>query len=227
MKRKSFVKVVTLIIIFTIIILMGKTTEVNAALQATTSTQYTKTDDVNNWMKNFRNMEKTGEAMGLDEKLNADLTSETSNNIDVHMMRSTEYGAIAILSASGYGNSKKIQESEIKSTTGNETGVIIDINCREWVAGGINGQIFSGVNKKYYDEYTESNNSARVGDALGNASTTNPGCTGWHSAIEQRWVDNRCPYFARGIGGIFAYIKNYFMTNLFYARGVAVVGDGF
>lgn len=38
--------------------------------------------------------------MGLDETFNADLTSKESNNIDVHMMRSTEYGAIAILSAS-------------------------------------------------------------------------------------------------------------------------------
>ncbi len=32
------------------------------------------------------------------------------NGIDVHMMLPTEYGAVAILSASGYGNSGKLRD---------------------------------------------------------------------------------------------------------------------
>ena len=60
-------------------------------------------------MRAFRTMEQAGGSMGLAETLNADLTSKESNNMDVHMMRSTEYGAIAILSASGYGNPSNAQ----------------------------------------------------------------------------------------------------------------------
>ena len=170
-------------------IMLLPTTGVKAALQANPNTHTKKKDTSTNWMSNFRKMETTGGTMGLSESLNSDLTSKETNNIDVHMMRSTEYGAIAILSASGYGNPQTLQNSAVKTTTGNKTGVYFTGNNWEWVAGGVNGRIFGGVNTRYYDTYVDRNQgSARIGDALGTASTTNPGCSKWHSASYSDWV---------------------------------------
>ena len=196
-----------------------------AALQANQNTQYTKRDTLGNWLKSFRQMETTGGAMGLEETLNEDLTSSSeSNGIDVHMMRTTEYGAIAILSASGYGNSSNDQY--ITSTTGNNTGVILNTNHEiyELTAADLNAP--SEVNKRrYFDIYTTSNTSAKIGDAMGNSSTPNPGCTGWHSATYNDWIHGQAPLLLRGGGGIFSY-SNGFGTNMSFCRGVAVVGSG-
>lgn len=226
MKNKRFLKkfLGSLVIVGSLLILNGG--QARASLQANPNTQYTKTDVPVNWMKAFREMEQTGEAMGLDESLNADLTAVSSNNIDVHMMRSTEYGAIAILSASGYGNPSN--EQAITSTTGNNTGVILDTNGKwEWVAGGLKGSIFTGTDGRYYDTYEETQTSAKRGDALGNKEIDNAGCDGWHSAQSIGWVYSNSPYFTRGGEGIFS--GGYYATGatsgvVVWSRGVAVCG---
>ena len=199
---------------------------VKASLQANPNTHNKKADGPTNWMSNIRSMEKSGEAMGLSETLNSDLTaSSDSNGIDVHMMKSTEYGAIAILSASGYGNPQKLQNSTEKTTTGNKTGVYFSGANWEWVAGGLQGSIFGGVNSKYYDSYTGAQASAKVGDALGTSDTTNPGCAGWHSASSTDWVDGSYSYFIRDGGGLFSFNSNG-SNRSWLARGVAVCGAG-
>ena len=219
--KKTKLILATLIIMLATILL--NTMEVQATLQANPNTHYKKTDTPTNWMTNFRKMEETGGAMGLSETLNEDLTpSSKSNNIDVHMMRTTEYGAIAILSASGYGNSKTLQNSEIKTTTGNKTGVYLSGGNWEFNAGGLENRIFSGVNKKYYDTYTSARNSARVGDALG--ERTNNGCQGWHSASNSGWVFGSHPFFIRVDGGVFSF--DCYTGGAYGGRGVAVVGAG-
>ena len=204
------------------------TGQVKAALQSNPNTQYKTQYYPTTWMTQIRQIETSGNAMGLSETLNSDLTSSSeSNGIDVHMMKSTEYGAIAILSASGYGNPQTLQSSSVKTTTGNKTGIYFSGNNWEWVAGGLSGSIFSGVNSRYFDTYSGSQASARIGDALGSASTTNPGCAGWHSASDSRWVDSRYPYFLRGSGGLFSF--HFYGGNSSFshcARGVAVVGAG-
>lgn len=196
---------------------------VQATLQANPNTHYKKADRPTNWMTNFRKMEETGGAMGLSETLNEDLTSSSgSNNIDVHMMRSTEYGAIAILSASGYGNSQTLQSSTTKTTTGNKTGVYFSGANWEFNAGGIEKYIFKGVNKKYYDTYTTDMSSARVGDALG--TKINNGCQGWHAASAD-WVRNSDPYFKHDGGGLFSFRYEWDNADSrCFGRGVAVVG---
>ena len=220
--KKTKLILLTLIIMLATILL--NTMEVQATLQANPNTHYKKTDTPTNWMTNFRKMEETGGSMGLEETLNADLTpSSGSNNIDVHMMRSTEYGAIAILSASGYGNSKTLQNSEIKTTTGNKTGVYLSGGNWEYNAGGLENRIFSGVNKKYYDTYTGARNSARVGDALG--ERTNNGCKEWHSATNSYCVSSKYPYFIRCGRGLFSFDFSD-NTYSYYGRGAAVVGAG-
>lgn len=169
--------------------------EVKAALQSNPSTQYKKTDTMANWLPAFRNMEATGGAMGLNETINSStlLASTSSNNIDVHLMKSTEWGAMAILSSSAYGNPSN--EKLLTSTTGNETGVILDGNHYEWVAGGYkDAPVFSGKNARYYDSYgsdanaTKANGGPKTGDALGTGTTEQPGCRGWHKASGSGWV---------------------------------------
>ena len=211
---------------------------VKAALQANPNTYYKNTNSPENWLSSIRSMEKSGNAMGLSETLNSDLTaSSESNGIDVHMMRSTEYGAMAILSASGYGNPSKLQNSSVKTTTGNKTGVYVSNGYWEHVAGGhIESTRFKGVNEKYYDAYTENQSSAKVGDALGNKSTTNPGCEGWHTDTYNFWFDKYCcNSFSRGYRGLFNFSRyngnddigrEFYPWTKEYARGVAVVGAG-
>ena len=202
------------------------TGHVKAALQSNPNTQYKTQDNPTTWMTQIRQIETSGNAMGLSETLNSDLTSSSeSNGIDVHMMKSTEYGAISILSASGYGNPQTLQSSSVKTTTGNKTGIYFSGSNWEWVAGGLSGSIFSGVNSRYFDTYSGSQASARIGDALGSASTTNPGCAGWHSASYGDWVYSSYPYFVRGDGGLFSFYASG-ASNSHSARGVAVVGAG-
>lgn len=227
MKRLSKkILIIVSIILLTMIMLIG---ESKASLQANPNTHNKKSDTIDNWMINIRNMEKSGESMGLDETLNEDLTpSSTSNNIDVHFMRSTEYGAIAILSASGYGNSKTLQESEIKTTTGNKTGIYFSGANWEWTSGGY-GNIPSGANERYYDTYiNKDNTSARIGDALGTATTPNPGCAGWHKASFATWGGVNNVYFLRGNGGLFSFgnIHGDSYYYIKYACGRAAVANG-
>ena len=96
---------------------------------------------------------------------------------------------MAILSASVYGNPNN--EKAMTSTTRNETGVMIDTTKCEWTAGGYTGApVFSGKNARYWDNYGTSNSSAKAGDALGTATTANPGCARWHQASYSDWVDD-------------------------------------
>ena len=219
MKEKTKQKMLVFIFVLTFAILMPFS-NVKASLQANPNTQYKKSDALTSWMVNIRNMEKSGEAMGLSETFNPDYTSTSSNGIDVHMMKSTEYGAIAILSASGYGNPKKLQESTIKTTTGNKTGVYFSGANYELVAGGGAGNPVSGMNARYYDKYGGDISTAKAGDALGNYNSANPGCAGWHSASYRNWAGNE--YFIRGSRGLFSF----FYSNNECGRGVAVCGAG-
>ena len=119
---------ITLILV-AIMVLLG-TGNVQAALQANPNTHTKKTDTLANWVKNIRQMEAADGAMGLSETINTStlIATSESNGIDVHCIKTTEYGAMAILSASGYGNPSN--EAAITTTTGNNTGVMI--NTADW-----------------------------------------------------------------------------------------------
>ena len=127
------------------------TGQVKAALQSNPNTQYKTVYNPTTWMTQIRQIETSGNAMGLSETLDTTslIATSESNGIDVHMMKSTEYGAIAILSASGYGNPQTLQSSSVKTTTGNKTGIYFSGSNWEWVAGGLSRSIFSGVNARY------------------------------------------------------------------------------
>ena len=84
--RKKYLMILFLTLSITILPMRG----VKAALQANPNTHVKKTASVTNWITSIRKMEETNGTMGLSENLNSDLTSKESNNIDVHMMRTTE-----------------------------------------------------------------------------------------------------------------------------------------
>lgn len=214
MEVKQIFKKSAIIIAISLIAIMLNTGKSSAALQANQNTQYTKTNILPNWQINIRKMEATGGAMGLSETINSDLTASTSsNNIDVHAMKTTEYGAIAILSASSYGNPSNDQA--ITTTTGNNTGVMLNTNAWEYTSGGI------GTQSKYFDAY----GSAKAGDGFA--------CKGWHKASSSGWVNGDNPYFSRGSGGIFSYYNSNVYSpystrahGSYACRGVAVCGTG-
>lgn len=213
--RKKYLMILFLTLSITLLPMGG----VKAALQANPNTHVKKTASATNWITSIRKMEETNGTMGLSESLNLDLTSKESNNIDVHMMRTTEYGAIAILSTSGYGNPKTLQNSSIKTTTGNKTGVYFTGDNWELNAGGFKSG-FEGVNAKYYDTYTSSSSTVRVGDAFE--------CNKWHLASENGWVDAVYPgytYLSRDKGGLFSF-KGSTKNESNFGRGVAVCGTG-
>lgn len=228
---KSLNTKIIAILIITLFFTLMPIGNVKATLQANPNTHVKKVNTLSNWMTNIRNMEKSGESMGLNEKISTDLTAESeSNNIDVHMVKSTEYGACAILSASGYGNPQTLQESAIKTTTGNKSGVYFTGTDWEYVAGGLEGSIPNGVNPIYYDKYTGDSNITKVGDALGTQATSNPGCRGWHSASHSNWFTVHNSYFNRGRFGLFSF-GNYDASSGFNvgdlcARGVVSCGEG-
>lgn len=214
-------------------------TSSQAALQANPTTHKAKKRYTGaTLIKSIREMETSGQTMGLNETVNASsLLSSTSNDIDVHMMKSTEYGAVAILSVSGFGNPNKLQDTatQVKSTTGNVTGVYMgDRERYEWTAGicDVSATVGAGTNARYYDKYTiKDQTSAKIGDALGKTEyVTNPGCSGWHSTSSADWLIFTNCGFVRGGSGIFYFNGSngigIWSTSSNYGRGVAVVGSG-
>ena len=160
------------------------------------------TYNLNDWMVNVRKMEELGGAMGLSETLNSNLTSSSdSNNIDVHMQKNTEYGALAILSASSYGNPNKVNDGE--TTTGNVTGVVMKLNS-EWVAAGTVYEATNYANAvgRYKNIYYK-NYSKRNGDAITETY-------GWHGStiknwFSEEWIESRCALVRASGSSIFDY----------------------
>ena len=156
--------------------------KINAALQSNGGTPVRK--DINGWITQIRQMQASGGALGLTDTIGADLTS-TNTNLDIHMEKNTEYGAMVLLSASGYGNPNKVEDGG--TTTGNATGVYMNIN-KEWVAAGIaNTAAVSMKNAagRYKNQYTAPTYTEKIGDAV-------EGVAGWHGSGSSTWLSAIC-----------------------------------
>lgn len=232
--NKLFKNITITSVLFGAMVLNG-TTSSKAVLQSNGNTGATY--NLNDWMVNVRKMEELGGAMGLSETLNSNLTaSSDSNNIDVHMQKNTEYGALAILSASSYGNPNKINDGE--TTTGNVTGAVMKLNS-EWVAAGTVNEATTYKNSvnRYKNIYTN-NYVARIGDAI--AETIN-----WHGSTSSSWFswpygnnwnDNYCGLTRAVSGSIYSYSgkantgwdssKSAYHVAVNYSRAVIVQGEG-
>ena len=167
-------KIIILLVVMLLMCILLNTNYVQAALQSNGDTNATY--DINNWMLKIRQMQSLGGTLGLTDTINtSDLTSN-STNLDIHMQKNTEYGAMAILSASSYGNPNKINSGE--TTTGNKTGVVMQIN-KEWVSAGagIGSTVWDNASARYKNIYTKKY-EAKKGDAILN----------WHESTSNQWL---------------------------------------
>jgi hypothetical protein len=130
---------------------------------------------------NTRKIEEAGQGMGLASVIdgNGNKTSGATG-IDVHMMKNTEWGAVAILAASSYGQIDQNTQIGLakSSTTGNKYGVFqMNDTTGEFVAGindvvatnhGNLGKIKSAP-ARYRDIYTGAigNVTSKIGDGTG------------------------------------------------------------
>ena len=147
------------------------------------------------------------------------------------MEKNTEYGAMAILSASSYGNQSKIENGG--TTTGNKSGVYINLNKEIVSAGTIkNSSLYTNANGKYKNAYTASY-VAKSGDAISETA-------GWHGSGASSWLydgntnayalllraysGSIFSYFGNGYNGVEA---NYNKKLPYSTRACIVVGTGF
>lgn len=141
-----------------------------------------------------------------------------SNNIDTHLMKNSEWGAVAYLTYSRYGEtvskteSYYVQENTATSysSTNNYTGIYaLNGGAYDMVSAAttISGY-FNSENKstKYATVYVNSlENNNIYGDAVKETS-------GWNSNTSD-YPTGSSDYFRRGINGIFSYNKCSFNTN--------------
>ncbi len=197
------------------------------------------------YMLEIRRMETSGAGLGLNETINSNtLLSETSNKIDVHMEKNTEYGAVVLLGASNFGKQgqsieeRKMQEGSITgstkqaSSTGNKYGVYelsyyINKNSKitntiSWYYDSTASVIenFYNSNKianRYVDIYI--NRTPKIGDAT--IETLN-----WHGDFEDDKISiTKGTSIARGTCSPFA-LRSTSRSDLECSRAVIVVGEG-
>lgn len=219
MKKKQ-----KLTVLITIILILFTATTVQATYQSRSSGTVVKNalvKDTTGFMTTVRQMEASGQVMGLSETINTSSGEATSasNNIDVHMQKNTEYGAMLILGVSDYGKQTGyIHQGQsianggfiYPTTTGNKSGVyeLGNDNLREWVAGG-GTSAFSGYRPKYFNSYGTTASVQHRGDATVETlnSTTRKG---WQQAGNANWLGDAGYAFCRANGGgAFSYNGNY------------------
>lgn len=222
-------KKLILTMVFIIMLIALTTTTVQANYQSVYKTyNYNKykTEKPDRWITNIRNMEADGQVMGLTETKDDTTLMSTSgsNNIDVHMTKNTEWGAMVILSASteygkqGEGEDRYVNTNtaEPKTTTGNVYGVYPTFG-NEWVAGGNINFLGTKMDSRYIDRYSGDN--SLPGDAL----------LRWHNNSSGSYLDVR--------DNTYGYWRGYY-TGIFYfasfsygyngcSRACVVSGTGF
>ncbi len=152
-----------------------------AALQSNGGTPITK--DINSWIYQIRQMQATGGTLGLNDAIADGNLTSNNPNLDIHMQKNTEYGAMVILSASSYGNPEKIANGG--TTTGNASGVVMNVNG-EWVAAGTSDSAagnMKNASNRYKNIYTGSY-VEKAGDAIATIG-------GWHGATNLKWLSSR------------------------------------
>ena len=175
----------------------------------------------------IRKMETTDGPMGLSATID-DSGNETSssNNIDAHMIKNTEWGAAVMLMDSAYG-SKTSGNSSTATTTGNASGVYQMFSGFEYVAGiystsTTNTSYWSTIKNapsKYWNDYQSGNS------ITGDATKETPF---WKGASGTHFVSASYPVFGRGSYGAFRYDNyNGVGSNVYGSRAVVVCGAGF
>ncbi len=172
----------------------------------------------------IRNMGADGGTIGTKDK------NSGSDGVDVHMIKNIEWGAAALLSASGYGNAPANSSEE--TTTGNETGIYGMANGKyEYVAGICtynSSQIKSTSNiYKIYDGYSylrdvySHDSSSTFAEKRGEATVSTER---WSRGYNGNKIDTDYRLFIRGYQGrIFGYGRSSGGTNSSYTSRAVLV----
>lgn len=189
---------------------------VKAALQA--NGEKIITTNLEGWILPIRKMQEIGGTLGRTDVINTDNFTSNASDLDIHLQKNTEYGAMAILSASAYGNPNKINPGE--TTTGNPTGVVMNGNP-EYTTGGVEGRItvsnYNLLSPRYKDIYRV---SLKNGDAMDIFT--------WHGGTRVGDYDDNI--FIRHVGSVFGYVSalqhsSYVFVQPWAARAAIVVGS--
>lgn len=150
----------------------------NAALQSNGGKPATKS--MNDWILQIRQMQELGGTLGRTDDISTTNLTSNATDLDIHMEKNTEYGAMVILSASAYGNPDKIQDGG--TTTGNSTGIVMNLN-KEWVAAlnSTSSENIAKASKRYKNIYT-STYEPKIGDAIKETE-------GWHGYVQNFWIN--------------------------------------
>lgn len=195
----------------------------NAALQSNGGTPASKS--IEEWILQIRQMQELGGTLGRTDTVSTTDLRSNVTDLDIHMEKNAEYGAMAILSASAYGNPNKINDGE--TTTGNSTGIVININSELVSAGPISeSRLYKNVLQRYKDDYP-SPFQAKNGDAILETK-------GWHGSSESSWLYN---YTGSSLlrsyaGSLFSYNGSSYHPNYMNygnknkSRACIVVGTG-
>ena len=236
MKTRKIIALIMLSLVA--VILLSSSVQANYQSVPTGTSKDAKATE---WITGIRQMESSGKGMGLKETINTTtgLATTEANNIDVHLLKNTEYGAIVLLGASDYGKqgtditARRMDKGATSgtdvqaSTTGNKYGIyeigyismITGNNTNyEWTAGG-GTSFLSGIASRYINRYTTADSSARAGDAT--VETKN-----WHGSIFANWLSDAYSGFIHGDRGAFSFVS-YSESGSYYARAGVVVGTGF
>ena len=164
---------------------------------------------------------------GMNNSGNSYKLSTDDSVVDPHMMKNTEWGAVAYLAQSKYGKGSEVTinsngsyytgggnsatsylSNQDQSTTGDETG-IYDMSGGAWeyVAGYLQGGSTSfgsalvGADPKYSDVYTSytapSASTKLYGDAVYETSSDDSGLNSWYSDYSS-FPNSGTPFFFRG-----------------------------
>lgn len=235
MKTKKKFLVSILAILMACIILQPN--KANAALQSNGGTPATKT--YNEWALQIRQMQELGGTLGRTDTIDSTTLTSNATDLDIHLEKNTEYGAMVILSASAYGNPNKINNGE--TTTGNSTGIVMKINKERvsaWPKSNedyitLDKSILGSYKNRYYNLYTLHYSSYypaayKAGDALIETYQ-------WHGA--ETWSGfafNNCGIVRAYSGSVFGFYagdgaQGYYNCNYtvpLASRAVIVVGTG-
>ena len=241
MKRKFY----TILSIFFVVII-ALTISSEAAYQSRPNFSSLVNTTTNSFFENIRKMESAEGPMGLNAEFRVSDTEVTetssSNNIDVHMIKNSEWGAAVLLAASGYGAGRDDDAGTWTTGPNNYTGIYGMGNSNwEYTAsycqkGGstttssasYRSILHSYQGTKYVDQYVNRNNQATAdydtftvikGDAIIDTMNLHSG--------NKVLVTSDLPVFVRGVGGVFAFYRNYGNSlSVSTSRAVAVCGAG-
>lgn len=230
-------KKIIFVAIFVLTMLVGGI-KVQANYQSRPDVASKKSVNADTFFVNTRKIEESGQGMGLTSVIDANGNKTSgATGIDVHMMRNTEWGTIAILAASSYGQIDQNTQIGLakSSTTGNNYGVFqMNDTTGEFVAGINSAVLTTHANlgkiklapARYKDTYvgTLNNIPAKTGDGT---SGTPYGTQDWKGAQYKLGLGAGSKFImVRGYGSvnatnnsIFSYISSMGQSQPNYVGG--------